>query len=723
MSAAQPMAANDAAELLLVELDAVAAKIVCLDQHGRITHANAAWRRFASEHAGPGADYFEVCAREDAGCGGAMSRAIRAVLAAETDSCEVTYRSHLQDRRRWLRMTARRTAQPEAAAVLTHIDITALYLAETQSQIQSTVTHAFTTHKSFLDTCRELALVTCTKLEWDFLGIWMLDPSSWTLHCVDTWVRPDCSLEAFATSTKCAQLGPWVGLPGRAWAARTGIWVTDQDIDAALVGSGPDAAWSVMPLAAKQAGLSSGFAFPLKFDDDVLAVIEVHGRIREKPDLSLLRILEISGVQIALAELRLRAEQRAASAEVEADAARERLEAVLHCAPAFVVAVDRNGKIQFVNRVPPGLDARSIVGRPMLDFVAPNDKTQLMAALEVVFAGGDPQAFDTHVSLPDGRVICCTNYMGPMHSAGRVTGAVVLAQDVTEVRRTEAQLYEAQRLASIGTLAAGVAHEINSPLQFIGDNLEFLHDASTSVLQQVLPPLQTLCQTLQDQPLRDDTAAALSAALAAQERANLNYIADNVPDALALCADGLQRVTTIVRSLKEFSHPAQPHMVAVDLNRAVMATLTVARNEWKYVAELETDFGALPPVVCHINQINQAVLNIVINACHALADKYRGSDQKGLIRVSTRSEPGWATIAIRDTGGGIPLEIRARVFDPFFTTKEVGRGTGQGLAIAWSSVTKTHGGELTFESSIGQGTEFFIRLPVDGLPVAQPTEM
>jgi signal transduction histidine kinase len=170
-----------------------------------------------------------------------------------------------------------------------------------------------------------------------------------------------------------------------------------------------------------------------------------------------------------------------------------------------------------------------------------------------------------------------------------------------------------------------------------------------------------------------------------------------------------------VRSLKEFSHPAQEKMVAADLNRAIQATLTVARNEYKYVADLETDFGELPPVSCHINQINQAVLNIVINAAHALADKHRGTDHKGVIHVSTRVSGTSVVIAIRDTAGGIPENIRSRIFDPFFTTKEVGRGTGQGLAIAWNSIKKVHGGELTFESTVGEGTEFFIRLPIKGI--------
>jgi two-component system NtrC family sensor kinase len=484
-------------------------------------------------------------------------------------------------------------------------------------------------------------------------------------------------------------------------------------VDPTLVGSGANGSWTIMPTCALTAGLRSGFAFPLKCDDDVLAVIEVYGRSRESPDAALLRILELSGAQLALAELRDRAEQRVEAARTEADSAREQLEAVLDCAPAVVVAVDRSGGIQFVSKVLPGQTKESVIGTSWLQHVSPTNRSQMSAALQTVLDGGSPRAFDVSVPAPNGTVLCYANYMGPMQNAGRITGAVLVSQDVTDLRRAEAALSESQRLVSIGTLAAGVAHEINTPLQFISDNVEFLRGATRDLLS--LPPaLAELCQSLADQPLGVASQRALAAANAAQERADVEYLSHEVPQALELCADGLTRATTIVRSLKVFSHPAQDSMVAADLNAAVMATLTVARNEYRYVADLETDLGDIPFVVCHVNQINQAVLNIVINASHALADLHRGTDRKGVIAERTRRDGDSVVIAIRDTAGGIPADIRARIFEPFFTTKEVGRGTGQGLAIAWATITKVHGGELSVESTIGQGSEFFIRLPVRG---------
>ncbi len=167
--------------------------------------------------------------------------------------------------------------------------------------------------------------------------------------------------------------------------------------------------------------------------------------------------------------------------------------------------------------------------------------------------------------------------------------------------------------------------------------------------------------------------------------------------------------------MKEFSHPAQKEMAAVDLNRAIQSTLTVARGEYKYVADLETDFAELPPVTCHVNDLNQAVLNIVVNAAHAIGDVVKGTDNKGLIKVATRRDGDMVVISITDTGGGIPEHVGHRIFEPFFTTKEVGKGTGLGLAIAYAALTKKHGGSLTFESKLGEGTTFFLRLPLGGI--------
>jgi signal transduction histidine kinase len=185
----------------------------------------------------------------------------------------------------------------------------------------------------------------------------------------------------------------------------------------------------------------------------------------------------------------------------------------------------------------------------------------------------------------------------------------------------------------------------------------------------------------------------------------------DLPPALDRVVDGLGRIAEIVRSMKEFSHVDQREMSRVDINRAINSTLIIARSEYKYVADVQTDLQELPLVTCHGGQINQVVLNLVVNAAHAIADAVKGTPEKGLITVKTRVEDGFAVVSIADTGGGIPEAIRKRIFEPFFTTKEVGRGTGQGLSIA-HNVIKSHGGSLDFVTEMGKGTTFFVRLPL-----------
>ena len=253
----------------------------------------------------------------------------------------------------------------------------------------------------------------------------------------------------------------------------------------------------------------------------------------------------------------------------------------------------------------------------------------------------------------------------------------------------------------------------------MGDSIDFLQDASKELFA-LLESFQSLRDQVQAGAVPERLHAELAAIVASEERADLEYLHEHVPKAFARCEDGLERVTTIVRSMKEFSHPAEQEMAPVDLNRAITATLTVARSEYKYVADLETSLAELPPVWCYVNDINQAVLNIVVNAAHAIADFNATAAQKGLIKVATKLDGPTVLISIGDSGGGIPEAVAHRIFEPFFTTKEVGRGTGQGLAIAWSVVKEKHGGELWFETKPRQGTTFFIRLPVAGNQLRDP---
>ena len=292
------------------------------------------------------------------------------------------------------------------------------------------------------------------------------------------------------------------------------------------------------------------------------------------------------------------------------------------------------------------------------------------------------------------------------------------ARELAERRASELELQQAQKLESVGRLASGIAHEINTPIQFVGDSVHFVREAVQDLFG-LIEKLQLVRSAVEHGEPAD---AAAAVANAAEQSADLAYLCDNVPKALDRSLDGLSRVATIVRSMKEFAHPDQKEMAEADVNQAISSTLVIARNEFKYVADLETELGAIPPVNCHIGDINQAVLNIVINAAHAIEGSVAGSERRGRISVRTRAEGDSVVITIADTGGGIPEAVRERIFDPFFTTKEVGKGTGQGLAIARSVVVDKHGGELSFESELGRGTTFTIRLPIAGRAKAPVVE-
>ncbi len=282
--------------------------------------------------------------------------------------------------------------------------------------------------------------------------------------------------------------------------------------------------------------------------------------------------------------------------------------------------------------------------------------------------------------------------------------------DVTDQRRLENDLAQAQKLESVGRLAAGVAHEINTPVQFVSDSVHFVREALDDLSGIVHKYRELRIATEQGAGV----AAAAKAAEEAEDNADLDYILENAPVALDRARDGLGRVAAIVRSMKEFAHPDRKEMAQSDLNQAISSTLVIASNEYKYVADVEMALGDLPLVNCYAGEINQVVLNLIVNAAHAIGDVVKGTDQKGKIRVATRVLDHQIEISIGDTGKGIPLEVRSRIFDPFFTTKEVGRGTGQGLAIARTVVVDKHGGTLHFETELGVGTTFYIRLPIDG---------
>ena len=297
-----------------------------------------------------------------------------------------------------------------------------------------------------------------------------------------------------------------------------------------------------------------------------------------------------------------------------------------------------------------------------------------------------------------------------LDETGKFAGILILGADITERLFLETQLNQAQKLESIGRLAAGIAHEMNTPMQYVGDNINFLKESFTDLLD-----LQKEYARLHDAATQGQvTDQMLSEVTRAIKETDVEYLVTEIPPAIEQTMEGIQRVTQIVHAMKEFAHPGSEEKKSTNIAQAIESTLTVARNEWKYVAKLETDFDPdLPLVPCFPGEFNQVILNLIVNAAHAITDVVGdGAEGQGLISISARQQDDDVEIRLADSGTGIPPEVCSKIFDPFFTTKEVGKGTGQGLALAHDVIVGKHGGTISVESEVGEGTTFVIRLPL-----------
>ena len=400
----------------------------------------------------------------------------------------------------------------------------------------------------------------------------------------------------------------------------------------------------------------------------------------------------------------------AAHLDLAAVLERERslLRTMIDLIPAVIYAKDLESRFIACNELVArgmGTTPAEVIGKTDFDFYPRAMAEQFFADEQAIIKSGQPlidheeRALDQHRGTV--RFIL-TSKVPVRNSAGHIIGIVGTGRDITERKEAEQRLAAGERLESIGRLAAGVAHEINTPVQYVSDSAVFIREG----VHELLTQLDKLQASQPDDPDPDS---------------DLRYLQRELPGALDRVLEGLARITEIVRSMKDFSHPDQREMRSIDLNRAIHSTLVIARSEYKKVAELHTDFADLPLITCHGSQINQVILNLVLNAAHSIADVVGATPDKGLITVKTFVDGPDVIIRISDTGAGIPEAIRHRVFEPFFTTKSVGQGTGQGLSIARDVVVQGHGGSITFETESGKGTTFFIRLPMEPkFPVAPP---
>ncbi len=381
--------------------------------------------------------------------------------------------------------------------------------------------------------------------------------------------------------------------------------------------------------------------------------------------------------------------------------------------PASVVITDRDGKIEYVNSKfcqVTGYTADEARGNNPRILRSETTPPSVYEELWKTIVRGDVWRGQLCNKRKDGTHYWENVSISPVRQDGAApTHFIAVKEDVTAQRALEMQLLHAQKLEAVGQLAAGIAHEINTPTQFASDSVHFLAEALEDLLA-VVDAQRAAIDLLPGDPAREQAMYALADA---EERADIEYLRVHGPEAIAMSIDGLTRIATIVRAMKEFSHPTQGDKSPADINAALESTLTIARNEFKYVAEVERDFAPLPMIPCVIGELNQVFLNLIVNAAHAIADVVGTGGTKGIIRITTRADARGVLVEIGDTGSGVPEEARPHLFEPFFTTKPVGKGTGQGLAIARSIVVNKHGGELTFESEVGKGSVFRVRLPLE----------
>ena len=395
---------------------------------------------------------------------------------------------------------------------------------------------------------------------------------------------------------------------------------------------------------------------------------------------------------------------------------------VIETIPNPIYYKDAEGKYLGCNQVFAdymGLTKEEVAGKTLGDLV-PRDLSAAHHEVDVeVLQNKHSRTYEAEVIHADGSLRTVIESKAPFFDIeGRVLGIVGTMLDITDRRRSELekanleiQLRQAQKLEAIGQLAAGIAHEINTPTQFIGDNTIFLRDAFKDLLAFLAWQREGLAGS------GEGGAPFLEACRRRIAELDLEYLVEEIPKAISQTLDGVSRVGRIVGAMKDFSHPGMEAKVHVDLNHSIESTLIISHNAWKYLAEVETDYAPdLPPVPCYPGEFNQVILNLVVNAAHAIEEaKTSGkSERKGLIRVSTRLEGQEAVIRIQDNGSGIPEAIRSRIFEPFFTTKGIGKGTGQGLAIAHSVVVDKHKGRISLDSTVGEGTTFTIALPMEG---------
>jgi PAS domain S-box-containing protein len=484
----------------------------------------------------------------------------------------------------------------------------------------------------------------------------------------------------------------------------TKIWEVDPDLQVVICTAYSDYSWDDM---ISKLGYSDHLLI-LKKPFDNVEVLQLAHALTDKWHL----------VQLSKQELR----KMESVVEEQKDALRdneEHFRIIAENVADLIAIVDENGKRLFnspsYERVL-GYSPKELKEGNAFEQIHPEDRQRIVVATQQAIGTGKGELMEYRMQHRNGSwhvLESYANIVSNPHGSG--WHLVIVSRDVTERKkeeqersRMEVELRQGQKMQSLGQLAAGIAHEINTPTQYIGDNVEFLKTAFQD-FQKLLEKQEGLWRS---------KAEALEAQVKSQwdeasKSADVEYLLREVPRAIQQSLDGLSRVSKIVRAMKAFSHPGTGEKSQLDVNHSIENTLIVASSEWKYVAEVVSEYDPqLPSLFGFPGEFNQLILNLVVNAAHAIGDVVGTSGQKGTIKIATSHDKNFIEIRVSDTGTGIPAEVRGKIFDPFFTTKEVGKGTGQGLTFVHSVVVDMHGGTIHFETECGKGTTFIVRLPI-----------
>lgn len=367
-----------------------------------------------------------------------------------------------------------------------------------------------------------------------------------------------------------------------------------------------------------------------------------------------------------------------------------------------------------------GQDALSVLERDAFDIVITDVVMPRMDGIEltrrikanytsdVILLTGQIHQFDYESAIDLGASDFIQKPIIPEELILRIKRVIRERELRNELILYHKELYQAQKFESVGLLAAGIAHEINTPIQYIGDNTTFLKES----FGKMVPIIDRITQVMNTNP-ESAVGEPNHGIEKLIEPLDWDYLKDEIPLAIDQTLSGARQVSRIVRSMKTLSHPGKGEHVAVNIHDIIENVVTVSTNEWKHLARIQCEFDSdVPPILCEPGEIGQVLLNIVINAIHAIKEKKGANpDEKGMISIKTQNRTHGVVIEIKDTGTGVPQELMEKIFDPFFTTKDVGKGTGQGLSIARSVIVDHHNGRINAASEIGKGTCFTISLP------------